>query len=145
MHLRFHRPELPEARVDAVQDSRDLVCVLDPAGLGVGELGAVAGFRGCDHVGGDQDVSSQLLSQLVAGGLAVVGLDRVADVNLVRSSRATVALVSGVPLSRLMIARRVQVMWSSHSLRMSILSATAFGDNAGEEWTLTAMVIGAGS
>src|SRR5215218_9605537 len=59
------------------------------------------------------------------------------------SSRATVASVSGVPLSRLMIASRVQVMWSSHSLRMSARKATAFADSAGEAWTVIVISIGA--
>src|SRR5215210_2994709 len=58
-----------------------------------------------------------------------------------RSSRATVASVSGVPLSRLMIARRVQVMWSSHSLRMSMRRVIAFADRADDE--LTVMAVGA--
>src|SRR5215211_1553563 len=41
------------------------------------------------------------------------------------SSRATVASVSGVSPSRLMIASRVHVMWSSQSLRMPSCSASA--------------------
>ena len=36
------------------------------------------------------------------------------------SSRPTVASVSGEPVVRLMIASRVQTMWSSQSLRMSV-------------------------
>src|SRR5438034_4089738 len=42
-----------------------------------------------------------------------------------------------------MIASRVQVMWSSHSLRMSVRKATAFADSAGEEWTVIDISIGA--
>ena len=83
MHLGLHRRELPVARVDAVQHLRDVVGVLDPTGLGVGELGAVAGLGSGDHIGGDQDVRAQLTGQLVAGRLAIEGLDRVTDVGLV--------------------------------------------------------------
>jgi hypothetical protein len=42
-----------------------------------------------------------------------------------------------------MIARRVQVMWSSQSFRMSVRRATAFAVCADDEWTVIVLFIGA--
>src|SRR5262249_9344501 len=47
-----------------------------------------------------------------------------------RSRRPTVALVSGDFVVRLMIASRVHVMWSSHSLRMAFPNATCLAVTA---------------
>src|SRR3954452_9258656 len=46
-----------------------------------------------------------------------------------RSSRSSVAWRSGRPAAKLTIASRVQVMWSSHSLRMPSWSATCLADS----------------
>ena len=58
------------------------------------------------------------------------------------SSRPTVASVSGELVVRLMIASRVQVMWSSQSLRMSMRSATAFAVSIGDRWAVMVIAIG---
>jgi hypothetical protein len=66
-----------------VEGGGDLVGVRVPALLGIGELRLVARLRGCDQVGGDQDVRPQLPRQRTPGGGAVEGLDGIADVGLV--------------------------------------------------------------
>ena len=73
-----------------------------------------------------------------AGGRAVEGLERVADVGLVSKQPADGACVSGASVVRLMTARRVQVTWSSQSLRMSWRSASSFVETlcvACSEWS----------
>jgi hypothetical protein len=118
--------------IGRAEEDRDVVGVCVPALLCIGECSCVAGLRCGEDVGGEQDVLPQEARELIAGGVAVVGLDRVADVCLVCSSRATAAfrsgrtvLWSGTFISNLMITLRVQVMWSSHSLRIASWNASA--------------------
>src|SRR4051794_19595600 len=56
-----------------------------------------------------------------------------------RRSRATVAFVSGVPDSRLMIASRVHVTWSSQSFRMFVRRSIALALSAGDAWAVAAV------
>ena len=70
-------------RIRAVEERGDLIGVVIPARLGRGNLGVVAGFRGPDEIGGDEDVIAQQRRQLVGVRAAVERGDGVADVGLI--------------------------------------------------------------
>jgi hypothetical protein len=66
-----------------VEEVGDLAAVGKPRGPPLGKLGLVAGFGGYGHVDRPEDVGFEQFRQVVPGGRPVVGLDGVADVDLV--------------------------------------------------------------
>jgi hypothetical protein len=81
-HLGHHR-ERPVGRIGLAQEGSDLVRVGVPGVERVLQLRLVVGLGGGENRDGFEDVGAQEPGQLIAGGGAVVGLDRVADIGLV--------------------------------------------------------------
>ena len=81
--------------------------------------GRVVACLGClQQLHGDADVAVQERGELVAGRIAVEGLDRVADVDLVSQQAGGGGVRAADPSAKVTIASRVQVTWSSQSLRI---------------------------
>ena len=100
------------------QEVGDVVAVGVPAGQGRLEGRCVTGLGRLQDLDGDGDVIVQQGGQLVACGPAVEGCDRVADVLWFCNNRSAVAGKPADPSAKVTIASRVQVMWSSQSLRI---------------------------
>ena len=71
-----------------VEEVGDLVAVGVPRGAGLRDLRVVARLGGLEQSDRAEDVLAQQGGEAVAGGLTVVGLDRVADVGLVAKQPA---------------------------------------------------------
>ena len=83
LHHRLHVGERPVVGVGAAEEGGDVVAVGIPAGRRVGLFRRLAGPRVGDDLRSGQDVGPQQRGELVAGVIAIEGLDGVADIDLV--------------------------------------------------------------